>query len=104
MILIKYLKVLTCPCSQRYIQAAGTQYTGKAFDTGQGSYELRRQLEYKQLWRGCQRCAYCSHIAKADVNGARNILSAGHAKLASGGMVQSGCPLAVPNEMIQATA
>ncbi|HBK0806506.1 TPA: transposase, partial [Escherichia coli] len=29
----------------------------------------------------------------ADVNGARNILAAGHAVLACGGMVQSGRPL-----------
>ncbi len=75
----------------------------------QGWYEMRRQLEYKQLWRGgqvlavppaytSQRCACCGHTAKenrlsqskfrcqacgytanADVNGARNILAAGHA-------------------------
>ncbi|WP_152030675.1 zinc ribbon domain-containing protein, partial [Shigella flexneri] len=62
----------------------------------QGWYEMRRQLEYKQLWRGgpaytSQRCACCGHTAKenrlsqskfrcqvcgytanADVNGARN--------------------------------
>ncbi|EAB6843339.1 IS200/IS605 family element transposase accessory protein TnpB [Salmonella enterica subsp. salamae] len=86
----------------------------------QGWYEMRRQLEYKQLWRGgqvlavppaytSQRCACCGHTAKenrlsqskfvcqacgytanADVNGARNILAAGHAVLACGGMVQSG--------------
>ncbi|WP_334620287.1 transposase, partial [Escherichia coli] len=78
----------------------------------QGWYEMRRQLEYKQLWRGgqvlavppaytSQRCACCGHTAKenrlsqskfrcqvcgytanADVNGARNILAAGHAVLA----------------------
>ncbi|OSK87785.1 LOW QUALITY PROTEIN: 2-isopropylmalate synthase, partial [Escherichia coli B367] len=83
----------------------------------QGWYEMRRQLEYKQLWHGgqvlavppaytSQRCACCGHIAKenrlsqskfrcqvcgytanADVNGARNILAAGHAVLACGGMV-----------------
>ncbi|WP_072119113.1 RNA-guided endonuclease InsQ/TnpB family protein, partial [Shigella sonnei] len=76
----------------------------------QGWYEMRRQLEYKQLWRGgqvlavppaytSQRCACCGHTAKenrlsqskfrcqvcgytvnADVNGARNILAAGHAR------------------------
>lgn len=81
----------------------------------QGWYEMRRQLEYKQLWRGgqvlavppaytSQRCACCGHTAKenrlsqskfvcqacgytanADVNGARNILAAGHAVLACGG-------------------
>ncbi|STS59167.1 Gifsy-1 prophage GlpA [Klebsiella pneumoniae] len=86
----------------------------------QGWYEMRRQLEYKQLWRGgqvlaippaytSQRCACCGHTAKenrlsqskfecqicgytanADINGARNILAAGHAVLACGGMVQSG--------------
>lgn len=101
----------------------------------QGWYEMRRQLEYKQLWRGgqvlavppaytSQRCACCGHTAKenrpsqskfecracgytanADVNGARNILAAGHAVLARGGMVQSGRPLKQePTEMIQATA
>ncbi|MFP7606734.1 RNA-guided endonuclease InsQ/TnpB family protein [Serratia quinivorans] len=78
----------------------------------QGWYELRRQLEYKQLWRGgqvlainpaytSQKCACCGHTAKenrqtqsqfkclecgysanADINGARNILAAGHAALA----------------------
>ncbi|MBW5839969.1 RNA-guided endonuclease InsQ/TnpB family protein [Yersinia enterocolitica] len=100
----------------------------------QGWYEMRRQLEYKQLWRGgqvlavspvytSQRCACCGHTAKenrlsqskfrcqacgytanADVNGARNILAAGHAELACGGMVQSGRPLKQePTETIQAT-
>ncbi|MGT3348755.1 hypothetical protein ACVSUL_23195, partial [Yersinia enterocolitica] len=43
--------------------------------------------------------------ANADVNGARNILAAGHAVLACGGMVQSGRPLKQePTEMIQAIA
>ena len=101
----------------------------------QGWYEMRRQLEYKQLWRGgqvlaippaytSQRCACCGHTAKenrqtqskfvcqvcgytenADINGARNILAAGHAVLACGEMVQSGRPLKQePTEMIQATA
>lgn len=89
----------------------------------QGWYEMRRQLEYKQLWQGgqvlaippaytSQRCACCGHTSKdnrqsqskfecqicgytanADINGARNILAAGHAVLACGGMVQSGRPL-----------
>ena len=89
----------------------------------QGWYEIRRQLEYKQLWSGgqvlavppaytSQRCACCGHTAKenrlsqskfrcqvcgytanADVNSARNILAAGHAVLACGEMVQSGRPL-----------
>jgi len=98
----------------------------------QGWYEMRRQLEYKQLWRGgqvlavppaytSQRCACCGHTAKAnrlsqskfecrvcgytvnaDINGARNILAAGHAVLVCGGMVQSGRPLKQePAEMIQ---
>ncbi len=101
----------------------------------QGWYEMRRQLEYKQLWSGgqllavppaytSQRCACCGHTAKenrlsqsqfrcqvcgytanADVNGARNILAAGHAVLACGEMVQSGRSLKQePTEMIQATA
>ncbi|EBS4543407.1 transposase [Salmonella enterica subsp. salamae serovar Sofia] len=99
----------------------------------QGWYEMRRQLEYKQLWRGgqvlavppaytSQRCACCGHTAKenrqsqstfrcqacgytanADVNGARNILAAGHAVLACGGRVQSGRPLKQePTGVIQA--
>lgn len=99
----------------------------------QGWYEMRRQLEYKQLWRGgqvlaippaytSQRCACCGHTAKenrlsqsrfeclecgytenADINGARNILAAGHAVLACGGMAQSGRPLKQePAEVSQA--
>jgi putative transposase len=89
----------------------------------QGWYEFRRQLEYKQLWRGgqvivinpaytSQKCACCGYTAKenrqsqsqfkclecgytenADINGARNILAAGHAALACGGMMQLGHPL-----------
>lgn len=100
----------------------------------QGWYEMRRQLEYKQLWRGgqvlavppaytSQRCACCGHTAKenrlsqskfvcqvcgyttnADINGARNILAAGHAVLACGGMVQSDRPLKQePTEVSQVT-
>ncbi|HHU1988855.1 TPA: RNA-guided endonuclease InsQ/TnpB family protein [Escherichia coli] len=99
----------------------------------QGWYEMRRQLEYKQLWRGgqvlaippaytSQRCVCCGHTAKenrqtqskfvcqvcgytenADINGARNILAAGHAVLACGGMVQAGRPLKQePTEASQA--
>ena len=99
----------------------------------QGWYEMRRQLEYKQLWRGgqvlaippaytSQRCVCCGHTAKenrqtqskfvcqvcgytenADINGARNILAAGHAVLACGGLVQSGRPLKQePTEASQA--
>ncbi|WP_249401473.1 RNA-guided endonuclease InsQ/TnpB family protein [Escherichia coli] len=100
----------------------------------QGWYEMRRQLEYKQLWRGgqvlavppaytSQRCACCGHTAKENAchkviqmpgmwiyserrcKGARNILAAGHAVLACGEMVQSGRSLKQePTEMIQATA
>lgn len=77
----------------------------------QGWYEMRRQLEYKQRWRcgevqtvnpayTSQKCSCCGHTAKknrqsqavfvcvacgyeanADINGARNILAAGHAVL-----------------------
>ncbi|KXL76171.1 transposase [Escherichia coli] len=51
------------------------------------------------------RCQVCGYTANADVNGARNILAAGHAVLACGEMVQSGRPLKQePTEMIQATA
>jgi putative transposase len=98
----------------------------------QGWYEMRRQLEYKQQWLGgqviaippaytSQKCACCGHTVKenrrtqsefeclacgytanADINGARNILAAGHAVLACGGMVQSGHPLKQePTEVIQ---
>ena len=79
----------------------------------QGWYEFRRQLEYKQLWKGgevlavpahytSQRCPCCDHVSKdnrktqagfkcvvcgfkenADVVGAINILAAGQALLAS---------------------
>ena len=80
----------------------------------QGWHEMRRQLEYKQLWRGgevqavnpaytSQTCACCGHIAKenrktqadfvcvecgyevnADINGARNILARWNEKWAAG--------------------
>lgn len=83
----------------------------------QGWSEFRRQLEYKQAWRGgiveavppqntsrtCSACGYvakenrpsqsrfecvaCGHTAHADVNAARNILAAGHAVMACGGDV-----------------
>lgn len=89
----------------------------------QGWGEMRRQLEYKQAWRGgqvipvsaaytSQKCACCGSInklnrtsqstflciecgysANADVNGARNILAAGHAVLACGGKALSGLPV-----------
>ncbi|WP_353278050.1 RNA-guided endonuclease InsQ/TnpB family protein [Wolbachia endosymbiont (group B) of Longitarsus flavicornis] len=98
----------------------------------QGWYEMRRQLEYKQLWRGgqvlavtpaytSQRCSCCGHTAKenrlsqskfmcqvcgyttnADVNGARNILAAGHAVSACGGDSAFSLPMKQePAEMIQ---
>jgi putative transposase len=80
----------------------------------QGWYEFRRQLEYKQLWRGgkviainprhtSQTCYICNHVCKenrstqnqfkcavcgyeehADLNAARNVLRAGHAQIACG--------------------
>ena len=83
----------------------------------QGWGEFRRQLEYKQTWRGgivevveprntsrtCSACGHvakenrqsqsrfecvaCGHTAHADVNAARNILAAGHAVMAYGGEV-----------------
>lgn len=89
----------------------------------QGWHEMRRQLTYKQIWLGgdvlainpaytSQKCACCGHTAKdnrqtqakfvctvcgysanADINGARNILAAGHAVLACGGTAHSGRPL-----------
>ncbi|HBT4785536.1 TPA: IS200/IS605 family element transposase accessory protein TnpB [Klebsiella variicola subsp. variicola] len=89
----------------------------------QGWHEMRRQLTYKQAWLGgdvlainpaytSQKCACCGHTEKdnrqtqasfvctacgysanADINGARNILAAGHAVLACGGTAHSGRPL-----------
>jgi len=80
----------------------------------QGWHEFRRQLEYKQHWRGgavvlvsprntsrkCSNCNYvhasnrtsqakflclqCGHSENADVNAAKNILAAGHAVSACG--------------------
>jgi putative transposase len=86
----------------------------------QGWGEFRRQLEYKQLWRGgdvlainprntsrtCPACGYisadnrltqskfecveCGYENNADHVGALNILAAGHAALACGDMMLSG--------------
>jgi putative transposase len=88
----------------------------------QGWGEFRRQLEYKQAWRGgmviaidprntsrtCPscghvaaenrktqavfRCVRCGHEADADVNAAKNILAAGHAVIACGD-TKSACRL-----------
>lgn len=38
-------------------------------------------------------CVECSHAQNADLNAALNILAAGHAVLACGGVVQSGRPM-----------
>ncbi len=86
----------------------------------QGWFEFRRQLEYKQQWRGgrvivvppkntSRTCPVCGHVSaanrktqaqfecvdcgygeNADLNAARNILAAGHAVLAHGESAQSG--------------
>ena len=86
----------------------------------QGWGEFRRQLEYKQVWRGgnvlainprntsrtCPACGYisaenrktqakfecvdCGYENNADLVGAINILAAGHAALACGEMARSG--------------
>jgi putative transposase len=97
----------------------------------QGWFEFRRQLEYKQAWRGGQvvavnprntsrTCPCCGHVSaenrptqarfacvacgfeeNADLVGAINILAAGHAVLACGGSVQSGRP--AKQEPVEAT-
>jgi putative transposase len=100
----------------------------------QGWYELRRQLEYKEEWRGglviaiapqntSQRCAECQHVsaenrktqaafeceacghaANADLNAARNILAAGHAVLACGEKPLGSSAKQEPSEATQALA
>lgn len=97
----------------------------------QGWAEFRRQLDYKLQWAGgflvpvppqntSRTCPACGYVAKenrqaqakflcvdcgfeenADLVGAINILAAGHAVLACGGMVQSGRP--VKQEPAEAT-
>lgn len=89
----------------------------------QGWFEFRRQLEYKQAWRGgevlavnprntSRTCPCCGHVSadnrrtqakfecvecgfeeNADLVGAINVLAAGHAVLACGGTAQSGRPM-----------
>lgn len=89
----------------------------------QGWFELRRQLDYKQQWRGgqmialparntsrkCAACGYiaadnrktqaqfacgdCGYCANADLNAARNLLAAGHAVLARGESALLGCSM-----------
>ena len=101
----------------------------------QGWGEFRRQLEYKTAWRGgyfvavdpkntsrtCPCCGHvsagnrktqalfacvrCGHEANADHVGALNVLAAGHAVIACGGMAQSGRPSKQePAEATQALA
>ena len=97
----------------------------------QGWAEFRRQLEYKQAWRGgevvavpprntSRTCPCCGHVSAdnrqtqarfacvrcgyenhADLVGAINVLAAGHAVLACGGRAQSGRP--VKQEPAEAT-
>ncbi len=95
---------------------------------------MRRQLECKQCWLGgrvlaipaadtCQKCACCGHVVKenrrsqsqfeclacgyranADINGALNILAAGHPVLACGGTEQPVRPVKQePTEVGRAT-
>jgi putative transposase len=89
----------------------------------QGWFEFRRQLEYKQVWRGgeliavkphytSQECSKCHHICKenrrtlavfkcvscgftinSDLNASMNVLAAGHAVLACGEVAQSGASM-----------
>ena len=128
MIVIEDLKVASMSKS-----AAGTtsqpgrnvraKIRAESFDIDQGWFELRRQLEYKQAWRGgqvlainpaytSQQCACCGHTAKDNrqtqsqfkmrcvgCRGERRCerrsqyFSGGHAVLACGGVVQSGRPM-----------
>lgn len=119
MIVIEDLNVRSMSTSAKgTIQAPGRSVRAKAglntaiLDQGWG--EFRRQLKYKQEWRGgrvlavpprntsrrCSACGHttpenrktqavyhcvaCGHREHADVNAAKNILTAGHAVLAHG--------------------
>ena len=98
----------------------------------QGWFEFRRQLEYKQAWRGgdvlavpprntSRTCPCCGHVSKdnrqtqakflcvdcgyennADLVGAINVLERGHRLLACGELVQSG--RSVKQEPAEATS
>ncbi len=100
----------------------------------QGWYEFRRQLEYKQIWRGgdvlavppmntSRTCLCCGHVAKenrltqarfqcvacgfeenADLVGAINVLRAGHARLACGDTSPIGASAQEPTEATSAIA
>ncbi len=112
---------------RRQCRYAGQQRSGQIepepryLDQGWG--EFRRQLEYKQAWRGDQvlavpprntsrSCSVCTHVSahsrrnqsqfrcvncgfedNADVVGALNVLAAGLAVLACGGTVRMGRPM-----------
>jgi putative transposase len=100
----------------------------------QGWFEFRRQLEYKQVWRGgevlavpprntSRTCPACGHVAPenrptqarfacvacgfvehADLVGAVNVLRAGHARLACGETSPIRALAQEPSEAIQADA
>lgn len=106
------------------IQASGKNVRAKSglnrSILDQGWFEFRRQLEYKQLWRGgevlvvparntSRTCPMCNHVSadnrktqanfacvnceyknNADIVGALNILAAGHVVLACGEIVPLG--------------
>ena len=125
MVVLEDLSVRSMSRSARgTVDAPGRHVRAKAglnrsiLDQGWG--EFRRQVEYKQTWRGglvlvvdprntsrtCPACGHvsaenrktqavflcvrCGHAADADVNAARNILAAGHAVIACGERVQQG--------------
>jgi len=128
MVFIEDLKVANMSASAAgSIEAPGRNVRAKSglnrSILDQGWFEFRRQLEYKQHWRGgeviavnprntSRKCPCCGHIAaenrktqaqfacvdcgyaeNADLVGAMNIKAAGHAVLACGGAAQSGTPM-----------